>query len=47
MDGLPADVGALFTKEPKVKEIYDMSLGPDGSYLVAYLDHVGCRIRAK
>lgn len=44
MAGLPADLGALFTKEPKIKEVYQMALGPDGSYLVAYLDHVGSKI---
>lgn len=44
MAGLPPDVGALFTKQPKIKEVYEMALGPDGSYMVAYLDHTGCRL---
>lgn len=44
MAGLPPDVGALFTQQPKIKEVYDMALGPDDSFLVAYLDHTGCRI---
>ena len=44
MAGLPADLGALFTKEPKIKEVFEMALGPDGSYLMAYLDHTGGKI---
>ena len=33
---LPPVITALFTNEPKIKEVHDLALGPDGSYVIVY-----------
>ncbi|KAF1926687.1 uncharacterized protein M421DRAFT_213913 [Didymella exigua CBS 183.55] len=38
---LPADVEALFTKTPPIRDVIELALGPNQTYFVSYRDHDG------
>ena len=33
---LPPAITALINEQPKIKEVHDLALGPDGSYVIVY-----------
>ena len=39
--GLPEDLSKLFTTQPKVREVHEMALGPDGSFAAVYTNANG------
>ncbi|KAH8894623.1 hypothetical protein GQ53DRAFT_762695 [Thozetella sp. PMI_491] len=40
-DHLPQDVTELMKRRPQIRDIREMALGPEGSFLVVYIDHNG------
>ena len=45
MKNLPAQLMELFVAPATAKEVYDIALGPAGSYLIAYRDAGGLKLR--
>ena len=39
--GLPADVVALIKTEPNLKEVYELAIGPNGSFAAIWIDRTG------
>ncbi|KAL6705231.1 hypothetical protein ACN47E_007191 [Coniothyrium glycines] len=36
---LPADIEALFTKQPPLRDVIELAIGPSSSYFISYRDH--------